>query len=139
MSINYDLKQIENHKELCFDEDGAQTQLCTAIIFSTMVVGLGEITKENAPKFYRRLHAYERLNGAYILTQQGTPHYITPEDILLYVGLKTNVSAETDAAFRKRTFDNFDRDAARIFTNELRRLERENAEKLAADLGLVEA
>lgn len=125
MSLDYSLKDIENSDELCFDDTGTMTPLTTAIIFSTMVVGLGSITKENAPKFYRRLHAYERLNGAYIAVPDG-PGYITPEQVLQHIGLKVNVGDETDAQFRKRTFDNFDRDAARIFTLALREQEKAN-------------
>lgn len=61
-----------------------------AIIFMTIPVGLGEITKENAGEFYARTFMVERVHGA-SCHNGGEPYYLTERDIHRAIGLGTNV------------------------------------------------
>ena len=67
-----------------------------AIIWAMLVVGLGSITEKNWKKFYQRLWIYEKVMGPVI----EIPY--TAKEIKAYIGLSTNVSTESDAAFFKK-------------------------------------
>jgi len=101
MSLNFELSNIENYRETGYDAEGVLRPETKSLIFATMVVGIGRITKENAAEFYARLHAFERLNSTY-LTEKGVDIYLTPEDVKRHIGLTTNVANETRAKWLKR-------------------------------------
>lgn len=108
MSLNWNLSEIDNHDEICYVGEGDERRLAgltNALIQMTMLVGLGDITEANAREFYTRLKLLERLDGPFLHdTKDGkrTPYYITARDVLAHVGLATNVSDETRAAWLKR-------------------------------------
>lgn len=94
MSLNYDLSQIENYKELDFGTIQHMT-------FGCLFVGLSGITEENAPEWYARMVIVEQLEGP--LRRRGSePVRTTPEEVKRYIGLSTNVSTETRAKFLGR-------------------------------------
>lgn len=124
MALTWDLGKIKNYEELCFstDEDGNEkmTPQTEAMIWLTMSVGIGNITEKNAPQFYSRVRAYETLFGSFLISfdENGKKyHPITPEDVVKHIGLRTNVTLESDASFKNRMFKNFMRDAGQIFKN----------------------
>lgn len=84
-----------------------------SLIFATMVVGINEITADNARDFFLRVNFYERLMGAYRFAvdtekpdEGAQPLLFTYEDILQFVGLRTNAGRITDAQFRKNMWEN---------------------------------
>lgn len=99
MSLNYDLKKVENYQEL-YNEDKTMNQLYQVIILSTMNVGIREITKDNYKKFYNRLNVIERICGAFFFdSESNNTLYIQEEDVKRLIGLKTNASNKTKAEF----------------------------------------
>lgn len=68
------------------------------LLMAMLVLGTCRITKENWKKFYARVSLYEKLCGD--IMYHG-PKF-SPAEIQAYVGLHTNVSTETDAAFAKK-------------------------------------
>ena len=88
MSLDWNITACENYEELTTEENWAVT---SSIVLATMSAGMGEITSQNAPEFFARLHAADLWPG------------LTMETVRRYVGLKTNVSTETEAAWSKRT------------------------------------
>jgi hypothetical protein len=99
MALNYDLSKIENYEELL--EDGKLKQPYAAIVLSTVIVALSDITNENFDKFYNRINVLERLNGPFLF-QDKNPYYISKNDVKRMIGLNTNVSNETKAKFFNR-------------------------------------
>lgn len=87
MSLNWNAKDAENWHKL---EDGHKE----SIIFHTMFLGINRITEENYQEFWKR---YVQLNHA-----NGWDNYLTPEDVHNAVGLHTNASPITPAAWRKK-------------------------------------
>ena len=90
-----------------------RTVTCEKLIWATMTVDLGRITKKNWTKFYSRLHAYEKLFGPYRWSRQEEnedikPAYFTPEEVRSHIGLSTNVADMTDTRWRKKLLTNFD-------------------------------
>ena len=77
-----------------------------AILFCGMAIGMGTITEKNWREFYRRAYINERIGGAMrrYRKDDGTIEslYITAKDVHNHIGLRMNVSQETDAAFCKR-------------------------------------
>jgi hypothetical protein len=97
MSLDYDLTRVSNWEQIEWPK-------VQSVIFSTMLVGLGEITEATAPKFYARVRAYERVTGSTLTTTadgQNVP--TTPADIRALIGLRTNVfPAESDTKFARK-------------------------------------
>ncbi len=117
MSLNWDLTQIENYKEVCWEKNEDDTTtlnpVTESLIWLTMGIGWGKITEENQAEFYCRVSLYEKLFGtmlSYWKDGKKVSVAITPEDVRNHIGLSTNVGKETDAAWRKRIIQNFVRE-----------------------------
>lgn len=100
MSLDYYLDRVADYKSVCFD-NGKMNLVTEQIIFLTMAVGLGEITHENVQNFYARAKVC-------CLLFSTTPP--TPEQVYAHIGLRTNVSSESDASWRKRMIEGACRD-----------------------------
>lgn len=71
----------------------------------TMLAGMPEITASNAGEFYRRVHLIEKVNDAWRIAPDGKPRYISYEEVLSFVGFRTNVQSKTKAQFNKSILD----------------------------------
>ena len=111
MALHWDLTKIVG-------EDATATEdacvITDALIWATMHVGLNQITDENIEKFATRLTVWERTVGASVINADGTPAYITFIELQQRIGLATNASALTDAAFRKKVMSHLEEQAQRI-------------------------
>lgn len=96
MALNWNIEKIRDYKDL--DENWAVTE---ALIWATMIVGLGEITEKNYKKFYIRLHEIEIYNGSY-LNRNSNPAYISLADVERHIGLHTNAGNKSDADWRRQ-------------------------------------
>lgn len=104
MSLNFDYTQVEGFDQM--DENERVTG--DSLVWATMAVGINHISKENAQEFFTRVSAVEMLSGAYRHSSTGPapgPLYFTPEDVLRFVGLRTNASVLTKAKFLNRLWD----------------------------------
>lgn len=81
------------------------------LIWASMLVGLPTITEANAEKWHKRLATVEAHNGAY-RSRDGEDVFFTLDEVRAHVGLSTNVSTETDAAFRAKV-KRWEREAAK--------------------------
>ena len=122
MSLDWNLTKINNNTEVCWEknEDGTDklNPVTESLIWLTMGIGMGSITEDNESDFYCRIAVYEKLFGtmlSYWKDSKKVSVPITPEDIHNHIGLTTNVSKDTDAAFRKRIVENFVREQKRKF------------------------
>lgn len=75
-----------------------------AVIYMTMLVGINEITDENAEEFFARVSLNEKLFGA-ALTKGGKERPLTLEDIRGHIGLRTNAATMTRTQFNKKQMD----------------------------------
>jgi hypothetical protein len=112
MSLNYDLRTIteagqeflwrKGDPELREDpEADYMTSAGQGVIFATMAVGMGEITAQNYGKFYYRYRLFSQsIDGS-------DECWLKLEHVQAMIGLKTNVSLETDAKFHKRIMEKF--------------------------------
>ena len=104
MSLDFDLSNIENYKEVC-EKDGVYTPLTQTLVFGCMGVGLGSINEKNFVEFCSRLLTWQHCFGPLLSTEDG-PYEITPEDIWKFVGLRTNVQDISSSAFKTKVFRN---------------------------------
>ena len=112
MSLNWDIRDIKDFEKTCKDEEGVLSAKTHVLILSTMVVGIGSITEKNWTDFYVRLNIIQRESHALLQDGEGNAVYYTPADVKAHIGLWTNVSNETNAAWFKRYMDNHKREAA---------------------------
>lgn len=87
MSLNWDATKAEHWEELDWDKK-------ESLVFATMAVDMGEITEKNYEEFFKRY--------AMFCSAADQQRYLTLEDVKRGIGLHTNVSTTTPAAFRKR-------------------------------------
>ena len=105
MSLDYELGNIANYKEVCYTGEPGQRKMSPvthALIFITMSVDIGRITEKNYLEFYTRAKFVGALHGQ---------SYFTVEEIRAHIGLHTNVADKTRAYFVKRHVDSYFRSA----------------------------
>lgn len=111
MALNWDVGDIENYKEMCFetrtddngstlkDEDGETIlylkSVTDRLIWGTMGVKMGSITEKNHKEFFARLRIMEKLDG------YPPDNRVTYEEVRAHIGLRTNVCTDTWAKFLK--------------------------------------
>ena len=120
MSLNYDLGEIQDYKNLCYlpdevDEDGKETfsinPVTRALTFLSISIGMREITKKNWKEFFIRVAAYEAVEGASLHgfdeeEKKSFPRPITKEDVVNHIGLATNVTTRNANEFLKNLAEN---------------------------------
>ena len=118
MSLDYELGQIANYKEVCYTGEPGQRKMSAvthALIFVTMSVDIGHITEKNYLEFYTRTKFVFRLFGSTLYEADEHGGYkerdFTLEEIRAHIGLGTNVHEKSRAHFVKRHIDSFFRSA----------------------------
>lgn len=114
MSLNFDTSKIEN-KEILKEMLGSRevwSQETQSMVFATMYLGVPKIADETAGEFYRRYRMYATAQG------QPQPGFITENLVRQYIGLTTNASKITNAAFNKVLLDLLQVAADTQLTNE---------------------
>ena len=81
------------------------------LVWASLLVGLPSITEANAERWFKRLATIEAHNGAY-RSRDGEDVFFTLDEVRAHIGLSTNVSTETDAAFRAKV-KRWEREAAK--------------------------
>jgi hypothetical protein len=107
MALYWDLSKVRDCEQVNGDPANPENMhpVLHYLLFSCMAVGLRGITEKNKDKFFERLTIYQKMCGSALRYRTGNDVvdvYITMEDIERYIGLKVNVSDETDATFAKR-------------------------------------
>ena len=110
--------ESEQEKVANCDTVERMSVLTNCLIWATMIVGLGGITKENYGEFWARIHFVEKLSGPFLhrKTEDGQgwePSSITLEEIQAHIGLGCNVSNESWSSWSKRAMDQARKDLLR--------------------------
>lgn len=106
MSLNYELGDIKDWKEVCFkrrEDEEWMNPVTESLIWATMSVGINTIKESNVEEFYFRIKALELVSGAFMsMRGEGDKlenRYFTFEEIKAHIGLSTNASRKTHAEF----------------------------------------
>ena len=112
MALNWDVSKIKDFEEVCFlyhEDDGRRKVkgVTNALIWHTMLVGMGQITEKNYEKFFVRSQMAVRATRNYpvsAITEDGGYEHrgFTLAEIRAHIGLSTNASTDTKAKFKKR-------------------------------------
>ena len=94
MPLNYDLQNVEADLD-----DKNVAMVSNALVWGTLSIAMGKITKENWKEFYTRCHMIETIHGAWLRDKKG-PRPITPDDVKSHIGLRTNVVTVSNAKFK---------------------------------------
>lgn len=103
MALNFDYTEVKDApiKEEGLSEDEKQRRWSKLehIIFSCLGTGIGHIKDEDeAREWFNRYQVYS--------VHSGYENYVTLDDVMAYIGLRTNVSRESrfkwDARMRKK-------------------------------------
>ncbi len=108
MSLNWSLAKIKDKDTVCFipNRYDPETEkvgrglnpVTESLIWACVAIELGEITAKNAKEFHARLERWELVIGNY-LRNRGP---ITLAEVEQHIGLHTNVSNRSRAAFEKK-------------------------------------
>jgi hypothetical protein len=93
MSLRWNIEKCADHEALTVE--GEAWQLTHAVIFETLVVGIGMITEKNAADFKARSDFWRKLDGM-------EDRLIPFEAITRRIGLYTNANSETAKGFVSR-------------------------------------
>ena len=111
MSLNFNLAGIKNYKEVCyFDSSEGQgakkmSGVTNTLIWDTMVTGLNQINEKNIGEWLFRLYVLDKIFPR--------PEQITRQDLVNHIGLTTNASSMTRAAFKKKAMSMLEGEALR--------------------------
>lgn len=115
MALNWDLTKIKDFETVCFRTDAEGNRklnpVTESMIWLTMHLGIGGLTKRHAPEFAKRLNVYQGIFGPILFNESG-PAYLGAEEVYAHIGLTTNVSHETRSKFMKRVWGHVDREFA---------------------------
>jgi hypothetical protein len=107
MALTWNLEGIADYKATCWIGDGDDVRMnpvTETLIFGTMSVDLGSITRENVTEFAARFRVIERVHGAMLRNADGTDRYVTDDEFIAHIGLVANVSNKTRAQWARRLF-----------------------------------
>lgn len=116
MALNWDISRVKDHETVCFVGEGDKRRMhgtTETLIWATMIFGQNSITEKNWEEFLFRAKFYERLNGGLRTDWSGgepRPVCLTADEIKAHIGLGTNATNYTRAAWIKNVIKNFDRD-----------------------------
>jgi hypothetical protein len=110
MALTWDATKVEGFDSLTHDESVTRDSL----VFMTMAVGMNSITEDNARTFFSRLSIWEKVNGCgrYKFdedTQSHSDWFFSFDEVKRFVGLRTNATPKTQAAFNKGLWESHDR------------------------------
>lgn len=106
MSLNFDYSKVatlpngDDPKHQPLDEKRWHS-VGDALVWQSLAVGLGVIDDKNIDKWVQRISLLQSIDGPLLRWGDGTKAYITRRDIEAFKGLRTNVSAKSDAEFAK--------------------------------------
>jgi len=103
MSLDWDLRNIADSGTVCWSE-GKMNVVTECLIWSTLIVGMGEITNENWKEFLIRLRIYDNLFGSF-LYRKGEASKVTVQEMISHIGLKTNVPYERPGPWARKLLE----------------------------------
>jgi hypothetical protein len=136
MPLNWSIRNVKNADDVCYKtatknsvHDGVVRgeeylhPITNSIIWHTMSIGLNEITPANLDEWEKRMalaYAVKWIDTSVVFAGyeddgnvKWEPRMITRADLERHIGLTTNASYETNAAWRKRVMERMEKEGLR--------------------------
>lgn len=126
MSLNWNLSKIKDHETVCWVGE-EMNPVTHSLLFSTMIVDMGEITEKNVDEFYFRTKVSSKVGGPPMrrVNEEAEGGFegvdYSYEDIRKHIGLHTNVCTTSRAAFLKKIGKCLERDVEATIRHEQRK------------------
>jgi len=122
MSLNFDYHLVPDHITTSPFDDSKIHPVTNYLIWSSLLTGIGSITKANVDEVFRRIAVLQKLNGSDIqysdsISGDWVEIYLTKEDIVNHIGLWTNASSLTEAQFNRKIMDRLSREATTSYVD----------------------
>lgn len=101
MSLNWELKDIADWQSVCRTPEGRLAPVTEALIWTTMAVGIGDLSEKNAGEFYARMKLLRALDGGIGVYDETGERAITADEVRAHIGLWTNATTEKRDAWVK--------------------------------------
>jgi len=114
MALHWNLTDIKNLKDVCWVNEGDERSLnpiTEAIIWSTIVVQIGKITEKNVDEWVWRLYYTSKLGRGKLIPDTDRYRNPTRDELMLHIGLSTNVSTISRREFCSRIASSLKQDA----------------------------
>lgn len=112
MPLRYELSNIKDFETVCLMPDG-ELKVITEVLIKT-AVGISRITDTNAAEYFERLCLLAAVEGAPAIHGDGTPWFITQDDVNAHIGLDTNHTSVSAARFRRAIHEMLDEKAKQL-------------------------
>ena len=99
--LTWNAKKVENFKE----KNEARPGFFDALVWAALAIGMNEIKESNVKEWVYRIERFRFEDAGLFVTEEnghGAYMKIEEKDITPWIGLKTNVSQISNAAFDKR-------------------------------------
>lgn len=139
MSLNWNLENIKNYKEVCWIPDPTPDKpdavrlnpVTEVLIWKTMMADIGKLTDRNIDEFAYRVLLWDKLFGGSLVkrntdtgeTEECSPTYA---EIVAHVGLHTNVFPETKrSAWNKKIGQAIDSEFGYVIREQIKKAKAE--------------
>jgi hypothetical protein len=139
LTVNYKDIPFWQDKFLLDDPDNPGRKVESPWVFVigmfSLHVGIGKITRDNAAEFYARCKLVEACTGALMTSPDGDVP-VTPDVVERFIGVTTNASPYTPAAFYRHLRDDLMPSLTYRYSQAIAALESERKEAVMDSLGM---
>lgn len=111
MPLNWSIADVKGYEDLCwiptgeFDDDGKERKrlngVTETLVFATMFIGFSDISAKNIDEWEFRFQVLTEIGDTFLSDEDGAGRNPTREELEAHIGLGTNASSKTNAAFWK--------------------------------------
>jgi len=106
MSLNWDLTECSIDSKILWDDENSG--ITESMIYSCMIVGIGQITMKNVDEFWHRISMYQSIAGPLLVSanEDGkvVPKKMTSDNVRNYIGLRTNADTLSKTKFMSKIY-----------------------------------
>ena len=112
MALHWNIKRVRDVEEITGDAD--QRGITDAIVWASLVYDLGRVTQKNVDEWLFRQEFARRVDDFYPLYRGAERSTLSRADFERRIGLDTNVTTTSRAAFQKKITDKVVNDINRV-------------------------
>jgi hypothetical protein len=115
MALHWSIQRVKDVEEITGDAD--QRGITDTIVWASLVYDLGRVTEKNVDEWLFRQEFVRRVDDFYPFYRGTKRSMLTRADIKRRIGLETNVTTTSRAAFQRKLIDKVVNDIKRLLKN----------------------